>query len=180
MHRHRERGYSLYELLLSLGLLGIVFGLTLPSFSDLIADKRLRTAADALFHAAHLARQQSITARRVITLCPSVDGETCDAAGRWGQGFILFANTSRASEGSREPEETVIYRYLTENSVTIEANREYFAFRATERRATNGTFRICDPAGRARSRALVISYTGRPRVAYQDVRGQSYSCSEIS
>ena len=43
---------------------------------------------------------------------------------------------------------------------------------------TNGTLIFCDRAGRARPRALVISYTGRPRVAYEDTRGRPYRCPD--
>lgn len=178
--RDRITGYSLYELLLTLGVMAVVFGLGLPSFAFFAADKRLRTETDALFHAVHLARQQSITARRVITLCPSTDGEYCDPDRRWSAGWILFANETRASEATREDSEPVIYRHFGNDRVQMTANRRYFAFRATEQRATNGTIRVCDAANRAPSRALVVSFTGRPRVADRDRRGRRYRCLQTA
>jgi hypothetical protein len=45
-------------------------------------------------------------------------------------------------------------------------------------RATNGTFVVCDAAGRVPAKALVISYTGRPRVASKTTRGNPYECPE--
>lgn len=174
----RNRGYSLYELLMSLGLLAIVMGLGLPSFSYLIADKRLRTQADALFHTVHLARQQSITSRRIITLCASTDGENCDPQHRWSAGWILFANRPGSDERRRDADEPVVWRHSsTSRTLQIVSNRATYSFRSTERRATNGTITLCDPEDRAPARALVISYTGRPRVAYRDRRGRPYRCA---
>ena len=48
----------------------------------------------------------------------------------------------------------------------------------TQLRATNGTFVVCDEAGRVPPRALVVSYTGRPRVAMETPRGEPYSCPD--
>ena len=176
--RPNQDGYSLYELLLTLAIAAVVVGLGLPSLAFLTADKRLRAEADALFHGIHLARQQSITSRRAITLCPSTDGETCDPQRRWSRGWILVANSPGGAEAEREPGETVIWRHEARRSVQIDANRRYFAFRSTVRRATNGTLKICDPAGRAPSRAVVVSYTGRPRVAYADSQRRAYACAQ--
>ncbi len=171
-------GYSLYELLLTLGVAAVVLSLGLPSLAFFAADKRLRAEADALFHAIHLARQQSITARRVITLCPSIDGESCDPERRWSTGWILIANAAGGAEARRSDAEPVIWRHKVGKSVQIDANRRYFSFRSTVRRATNGTFKICDPARRAPTRAVVVSYTGRPRVAYQDRQSRAYACAQ--
>lgn len=171
-------GYSLYELIMSLGLLAIVLGLGVPSLSYFVADKRLRTQADALFHAVYLARQQSITSRRIITLCPSVDGENCDPEHRWTAGWILFANRSGGDERRRDTGEPVVWRHSGSDApLEIRSNRATYSFRSTERRATNGTITLCDPEDRAPARALVISYTGRPRVAYRDSRGRPYRCA---
>ena len=65
----KPRGHTLFELMMTLLLVAVVFGLGLPAFGGLLADKRLRVETDALFHAAHLARKASITRRRVITIC---------------------------------------------------------------------------------------------------------------
>ena len=50
-------------------------------------------------------------------------------------------------------------------SGTIIANRADFVFRAFEARSTNGTLTFCDRRGSDAARAIIVSYTGRPRVA---------------
>ena len=55
-----------------------------------------------------------------------------------------------------------------EPGILIVANRRGFTLRSTELRATNGTLIICDARERAEARAIVVSYNGRPRVAWRD------------
>jgi type IV fimbrial biogenesis protein FimT len=173
-----HRGYSLYELIMTLTLAGLILTLGLPSFGSLVADKRLRVETDALFHAVHLARKSSIVRRRVVSLCPSVDGQTCNPGYDWSEGWIMFANVDRDDPPQVDENETILRRHSVDTGVQILANRQGFTLRSTHLRATNGTFVVCDRVDRARPRALVVSYTGRPRVARSDRRGNDYRCAD--
>jgi type IV fimbrial biogenesis protein FimT len=176
--RQRHAGYTLYELLVTLGVAAVVFTLGLPSFGNLVADQRLRVESDALFHAFHLSRKSSITRRRAVSICPSDDGAACDPGTDWSTGWIVFANVDRDDPPQVDANEPVLAVHRVDESVRIDANRRGFTLRATQLRATNGTLVICDRAGRAEPRALVVSYTGRPRVAHSDSRGDPYRCPD--
>ena len=176
--RAAQCGYSLFELVMTLTLAALILTLGLPSFGKLVADNRVRVEVDALFHAVHLARKSSIARRRVVSLCPSFDGETCSGDTDWSQGWLMFVNVDRDDPPQRDAGEPVLQRHVVGDTVRIQANRRGFTLRATELRATNGTLIFCDRAGRAEPRALVVSYTGRPRVARADSRGQPYACAD--
>lgn len=176
--RRATAGYSLYELLITLGLAALVLTLGLPSFGKLVADKRLRAETDALFHAIHLARKSSIVRRRVVSICPSNDGESCNQGYDWSSGWIVFANVDRDDPPQVDDNEPVLSQHRVEDTVQILANRRGFTLRSTHLRATNGTLVVCDRTGRAASRALVVSYTGRPRVTRTDRSGEPYSCPD--
>jgi len=176
--RTKTGGYSLYELVMTLGLAALVLTLGVPSFGAIVANHRVRVEVDALFHAIHQARQESIVRRRVMTLCPTLDGANCEPGADWSTGWMLFVNVDRDWPAVRDPDEPVVKRVEVRPGVQITANRQSFSLRATELRATNGTLVFCDRAGRARPRALVVSYTGRPRVAYEDTRGRPYACPD--
>ena len=75
--RHAAGGYSLYELILTIGLVALITSLGVPSFGRMLADHRLKVEVDALFHAVHLARKESVVRRRAVTLCPSPDWHNC-------------------------------------------------------------------------------------------------------
>ncbi|HET6630768.1 MAG TPA: GspH/FimT family pseudopilin [Woeseiaceae bacterium] len=176
--RRHTRGFSLYELLMTLAIAALVLTIGLPSFGGLVADKRLRAETDALFHALHVARKTSIARRREVTICPSTDGATCEAISDWSAGWILFVNADRDGPPQVDAGEPVLARRRVDERVRIDANRRAFTLRMTHLRATNGTLVVCDRTGRAQTRAVVVSYTGRPRVARQDRRGDAYACGD--
>jgi len=170
------RAYSLYELIMTLAVFAVTLTLGIPSFGAIVANQRLRVEVDKLFHAIHHARKESVVRRRVVTICPTADGEHCGED--WSLGWMMFVNIDRDWPAEREPNEPVIKWLSVAPENRIVANRRSFSLRSVDLRATNGTLVFCDRAGRARPRALVVSYTGRPRVAYTDRRGRAYSCPD--
>jgi type IV fimbrial biogenesis protein FimT len=176
-HVRANSGFTLYELLMTLALVAIVATVGVPSFGSLLANSRLRAEANALFESVHLARKESIVRRRAVTLCPSLDGLSCDPGNQWSAGWIRFVNTDRDDPPIRDDEEPILYHHVVQPGSLIDSNRKGFTLRSTELRATNGTLIVCDAMDRAEARAVVVSYTGRPRVARRDSKGQPYECA---
>jgi type IV fimbrial biogenesis protein FimT len=175
--RPAPRGFSLFELLLTLSLIAVLVGIALPSFGAIAARSRLHAEINALFHAVHLARKESIMRRRTVSICPGVPGSDCNGSRDWTSGWLMFENLDGDSPPQRDPGEPLLQVHQPNPSVRISSNRSSYTLRATQKRATNGTIVVCDEAGRVRPRALVISYTGRPRVALENARGESYACA---
>lgn len=175
--RGQTTGYSLYEVLVTLTLIAILAGIAIPSFAGMAARNRIAVEINALFHAIHVARKESIMRRQVVSICPSTDGNRCGGRDDWQTGWIMFNNRDRDSPPQRDPGEPLLRVHFVDDGVTIRANRRTFTLRATQKRATNGTFVVCDRLARAGPKALVISYTGRPRVATHTTRGAPYKCA---
>ena len=173
----RQTAFSLYELLMTLAIFATVVALGLPSFGNIMAAQRLRVEVDGLFHAIHLARKESVVRRRVVTICPTIDGQLCSQSMDWSAGWMMFVNHDRSTSQTRDQGEPILRQSRPNSGIRIKANRRSFSFRSTQLRATNGTLVFCDPAGRVPSRGLVISYTGRPRVDLKDRRGNPYKCT---
>jgi len=176
--RTRDYGYSLLELIMTIAVAAVILTLGLPSFSSLKARNAQRAEINALFHAVHLARKGSIMRKQVVSLCPTADGTRCNPGRDWSGGFLLFENSGRDEPPELDDGEILLHRHLASRSVKITANRRGFTLRATFLRATNGTLVVCDRAARVAPRALVVSYTGRPRVAERTPRGAPYSCAD--
>jgi type IV fimbrial biogenesis protein FimT len=172
------RGFTLYELLITVLLIALLTSLAVPSFAASMARQRQRVEIDALFHALHLARKESIMRRKVVSLCPSIDGQKCLPGRDWSSGWLMFENTDRDSPPQVDAGEPVLLQHRVSDQVRISANRHGFTLRATFLRATNGTFVFCDPQDRISPKALVVSYTGRPRVARHTTKGELYSCAD--
>ena len=174
----KTRGFSLFELMITVLVGAIVLGLGVPSFAQVLAKTRQRAELNALFHAFYLARKESIRRRARVSMCPSTDGVTCAPGTDWSGGWLLFENRDSESPPVRDSAEPLILSHSPRTELTVTANRAGFTSRGTRRRATNGTFVVCDPAGRIPPRAVVVSYTGRPRIAASQPDGESYRCAD--
>ena len=176
--RREYLGFTLYELLLTVALIAILASISVPSFSAMLAKARQTAELNNLFHVIHLARKESVVHRQVVSLCPSADGQTCLPGNDWSPGWIMFENTDRDSPPRVDPGEIIVRAHDVADSVRIIANRQGFTLRATFKRATNGTFVICDTQDRVAAKGLIVSYTGRPRVALARPDGRPYSCAD--
>lgn len=172
------RGYSLYELLITMAIGAVVLGASVPMFSDVLARNRQRAEINALFHAMYDARKQSLASRRVVSLCPSDGRPQCQPGTDWSNGWIMFVNADRDWPPFVDSGESIIRYHRVHSQVRLTANRSGFTSRGIRQRATNGTFVACDRAARVVPRALVISYTGRPRATVAKPNGDPYDCAD--
>ena len=170
-------GNSLYELLITIAVATTVLATGVPALGKLLAENRQRTEINALFHAVHLARKESIVRRKVVSICPSPDGQQCLPGRNWSSGWLMFVNNDRDEPPMIDDGEPILSRHTVNPAVRLSANRRGFTLRSIWKRATNGTIVACDIADRANPRALVVSYTGRPRVALKTPAGEPYSCA---
>ena len=174
----RSSGYTLYELLVTVAIAATVLSLGVPALAGVVARSRQIAEINALHHAIHLARIESVTRRQYVSLCPSSDGKRCSAGRNWSRGWLMFVNSDRDSPPQVDSDEVVLSVHAVDPAIRLTANRSGFTLRGTRFRATNGTFVACDIAGRASPRALVVSYTGRPRSALKKPSGELYACEK--
>jgi len=58
--RQNASGYSLYELIITVGIAALLMSLGVPSYGKMLANHHLKVEVDAIFHAVHLARKESV------------------------------------------------------------------------------------------------------------------------
>jgi type IV fimbrial biogenesis protein FimT len=91
---------------------------------------------------------------------------------------MVYVNLDDRYPPLRAEAEPLLYVHTPELVGTIVSNRPYYEFRPGFRRSTNGTVVFCDRRGAAAARAVIVSYTGRPRVASRDADGRPLRCAE--
>lgn len=174
----RARGFSLLELMVALLTAGVALAAGVPALEWLILDMRRTADINALVTAVQLARSESAKRALPVTICASDDGLNCrDPARDYASGWIVFANLDDDSPATRDAGEPVIWSFTPRTSGTIRSNRNTFTIRPYFRRDTNGTVVFCDKRGSNRARAVIISYTGRPRVSARNARGRPLDCA---
>ena len=68
------RGFTLIELLVALALAGILLGLAVPAFRELVAARRTAADMNQIAGAIAAARAEAILRRRTVTFCPGAAG----------------------------------------------------------------------------------------------------------
>ena len=174
----RTHGFSLLELLITTTLGGILLALAVPGLRWLALDARRTADINAFVSAIQLARSESAKRARPVVLCQSLDGRRCETADpHYEAGWIVFVDEDDDSPPLRDGDEPLLLQYVPAIQGTIRSNRAFFVFRPYFRRSTNGTVTFCDIRGAEAARALVVSYTGRPRVASLGPGGRRLICA---
>lgn len=154
-------GHTLIELLVVCAIVGILGALALPEAEAFVRTARQRARVTAFVVSIQLARGEALRRGHPVTLCPSDDGESCGKD--LSAGWIVFDD--RKGDRDRGPGDDLIDRYEAPRAGAVKATIKVYTWRTMGRRATNGTVTFCDGGDGSRSRAVVISPTGRPRVA---------------
>jgi type IV fimbrial biogenesis protein FimT len=172
------RSFTLWELLCTLTVSALLLGLGVPSFHRFLLDSRRTADVNAFVLAVQVARTEAAKRGEAVVLCPSRDASRCanDEKG-YGAGWIVFYDRDSKSPPQRSDTEPLIYAYRSEILGSIVGNRAYFDFRPIMRRSTNGTLVFCDERGGSSARAVIVSYTGRPRVDTTDPDGKKLVCT---
>jgi len=92
---HRVAGYSLFELVVTMSVVAILFTVGVPSYKYVTTANRATSEINALLGDLQFARSQAIKYGLAITVCPSTDGANCltGATPSW-TGWIVFTDGS--------------------------------------------------------------------------------------
>ncbi len=89
--RRRASGFTLVELAITVVVLAVLVGMSIPLFTGLINSNRLTGNANELVAAIQIARSESIRRNARTTICQSADQLTCTSAAVW-RGWIMFSD----------------------------------------------------------------------------------------
>lgn len=161
----RARGFTLWELMIVVAVLGVTAAWGIPSFQAFVLDARRTADVNAFIIAVQLARSEAAKRGRAVVLCKTLDQSSCGGDElRYDAGWMVFVNSDDLRPPHRSDVEPLLHFHAPQMLGSISANRPLFEFRAFGWRSTNGTVTFCDARGPAAARAVIVSYTGRPRV----------------
>lgn len=169
--RFGARGFTLLEALVVLALVGILVAMAAPVMSDLRSRHQVQAQAEGLLGSLVLARSEALRRQQRVSLCAQGTQGTCDALGRWQQGWLVFVDEN--DNGLREAGEALIEAHATSPAgVRLDANstaKAYFSYGSEGRSmSTHGAFmaatwRFCQPAVPV-GWQVVSNALGKPRI----------------
>ena len=162
MKKRTQTGFTLYELLVTLLIVGVVLTLGIPNLSEFTRNSRITSTANDIHASFLMARSEAARAKSNVTICASSNSMDSDSTcqGTWDQGFIVFIddNADRDRAGATE---TVLRAHAeaAEGVTLVIANdATYFMFAATGLGRQDTGFNvavsqviICDKRGVAES-----------------------------
>jgi type IV fimbrial biogenesis protein FimT len=176
----RAFGFTLWELVWTLGIAGLLLGVGVPAFTGVVLDARRTADVNAFVLAVQLARSEAAKRGRTVIVCLTPDRQRCGGGDLASDtGFMTYVNLDDANPPARSPDEPLLYAHAPELRGTIVSNRPFYEFRPG-RRSTNGTVVFCDRRGAAAARAVIVSFTGRPRVDTRDGDGRPLQCARLT
>ena len=176
-----QTGFTLYELLTTLLIVGIVLSLGIPNMQSFRENSRMTAVANDLHSTFHLARSEASRSKTNITICASANSmaavPTC--GGELEAGWIIFED--RNGDIAVNGADSVLRRFPpVANAIAINTTGpdDYFSYAPTGLGRGNitgtapvATMVLCDDRGNVRggggkstARVLVVTPLGRATV----------------
>jgi type IV fimbrial biogenesis protein FimT len=174
------RGLTLWELLCTLSIAAIALTGAIPAFRSFLLDARLTADVNGWVLAVQVARSEAAKRGRPVIVCKTDDTWRCGGTDLpIDAGWMVFVNLDDKYPPRRSASEPLLYVHHPEITGTAISNRPYYEFRVG-RRSTNGTTVFCDQRGAAAAKAVIVSYTGRPRVDRVDADRRPLKCAALT
>lgn len=126
-----QRGFTLYELLITVVIVGVILSFGIANMSDFTRNGRMTATANDMLSTYHQSRSESTRTKTNTTICASANPMAAapQCGNDWNQGYIVF--TDLDGDISVDPGEAVIKRQgPVEAGVTLTAanGATFFSF----------------------------------------------------
>ena len=183
MNSQDQNGFTLYELLITMLIVGVVLSLGIPNLTAFSQNSRVTTTSNDLHASILLARSEAARARSNITICASDDSMTAapTCSGTFDDGWIVFDDLD-GNIARDNATENVLRAYPaidTALDIVTNGGATYFSFAGTGLGRGNvglgpalQAARICDDRGNvvvvgttsSAARVLIVTPMGRATV----------------
>ncbi len=162
----RVAGFSLVELMLAVAIGYIILITALPAYSTMLHKNRIESASSQLYVSLNTARSEAVKRRTSVRVCPSTNSSSCNNAGDWSQGWIMYVDL----DADDSPDSNEIIRVVDSihGGVDMQCSdsmTDFVQFEptgvATGNGGNTGEIRICHSNTTSKSKVIGISAIGR-------------------
>ena len=165
----QNSGYTLIELMIVIGIVGIFLSYAVPGFQNLMSHHRLNAAMSKMSYSIKLARQEASIRHKDVRICASEDGLFCNGKKDFSTGWIIYVDDSK--KPFRSPTDELLAQYGPTKNVSIKYNRgREVKLNKFGRVGLNGSINFCPKSNKKLAKRLVIIHSSRIRSSLKGVR----------
>jgi type IV fimbrial biogenesis protein FimT len=134
MNKRTQHGFTLYELMITVSIVGVVLAFSVPNLQAFTQNSRMTSTANDLHSAFHLARSESSRAKTNITICASSNSmeESANCGGTWDEGYIVFVDENGDLLKSQDESVLRAHPRIAEGiSLAVANDATYFSYSST-------------------------------------------------
>lgn len=173
---HYHQGFTVLEALTVMAVTCLMLAIGVPALQSLVRDAAMTTSVNDLVRALHAARRAANARGINVVVCASDGAGRCLYEMDWQRGWVSYADYASGTGGQPDAGDLVLAAREVGSDLKITANRQAFRFTPFTRRDTNGSISFCDQRGRRYARLVVVSPTGRPRLASSEETQSRVKC----
>jgi type IV fimbrial biogenesis protein FimT len=181
MRQKSSRGFTIPEVIITLGVAAIILSTAVPGVSTTIKDNRLATGVNAVITDIHFARSEAVKRDVRVILCrsenPNATTPSCNEgspAYTWTGGYLIFADDGNATNSVYDAGSDILLRrgQPAPSGVRMRTNapwNKYLEFNPNGSLHESGVaiMSICDDRWEDEGRQIVVSLNGIPKM-YSD------------
>jgi type IV fimbrial biogenesis protein FimT len=176
MKHIKIRGFTVPELVITMGVVAIVLSTAVPSLSSSIKDNRLATQLNRVVADIHFARSEAVKRDVRVIMCrsanPHATAPTCSGTTKvWTTGYIIYADNGNYANSWYDSGSDILLRRsepagsgLNLRTNTVWNNYLEFNPSGTTNESGEAIMSICDDRGSDHGRKITVARTGIPRM----------------
>lgn len=178
--RSKYHGFTLVELMISMGLIAIVLSTAVPSVSNMVKDNRLATQLNAIVGDFHLARGEATKRDIRIIMCRSANpndaSPNCGGgnARNWSNGYLVFTGEDGNNNYNAGTDTLLRRGQPAQSGVTLRTtaswnNNLQINPTGTLNESSTAIMALCDDRGNSYGRQITIPLSGLARMSSNDI-----------
>ena len=167
----KNRGFTIIELMVTLGIVALLLAAGVPGFRGLIMDNRLVSSSNQFVTSVNMARSTAVKFQRNATVCSSTNYDdpvpTCAGATDWSTGWIVWVDKDR--DATPDAGEIIsVYGPLDPTTTFSSTAATAFTYDARGFGTTGGDqMMLCDNRTAETGRRIRVNAAGRTNISRQ-------------